>query len=93
MGLQPCYFSGKIIFVFPLLLTSLLAGSMVPFCMRVLHAELPMYMHDLHRALNRLCVLQNTTRQVLALVQAGRIPLSEEMLDANETEGALLHVA
>ena len=61
---------------------------MVPFCMRILHAELPM-MHrgNLHLALNRLCVLQSTTQQVLELVQAGRIPLSEEVLDAKQKEG------
>ena len=64
---------------------------MVPFCMRVLHAELPLYRGNLHLALNRLCVLQNTTQQVLALVQAGRIPLSEEVLDAKQTEGFLPH--
>ena len=60
---------------------------MVPFCMRILHAELPMYRGSLHLALNRLCLLQSTTQQVLELVQAGRVPLSEEVLDAKQIEG------
>ena len=57
---------------------------MVPFPMRLLHAQLPLYLNNYHLALNRVCFLQNTTQKILQLVEQGRLPLNEKELIPDE---------
>uniref|UniRef100_A0A8C4X1C3 Trafficking protein particle complex subunit 12 n=1 Tax=Eptatretus burgeri TaxID=7764 RepID=A0A8C4X1C3_EPTBU len=46
-------------------------GSMVPFAMRLLHAELPQHQGRSHDSLNRLHHLQNVCRQILSNLENG----------------------
>ncbi len=57
---------------------------MALFPMRLLHAQLPLHFNNTQLALNRTCLLQNTTQQILNLVKQGRLPLSDEELSPDE---------
>uniref|UniRef100_UPI00358FF9C7 trafficking protein particle complex subunit 12 isoform X2 n=1 Tax=Myxine glutinosa TaxID=7769 RepID=UPI00358FF9C7 len=46
-------------------------GSMIPFAMRLLHAELPQHQGRSHDSLNRLHHLQNVCRQILSNLENG----------------------
>ena len=59
-------------------------GSMVPFPLRLLHAQLPLHLNNSLLALNRTCVLQNTTQRILGLIKQGKLPLNDEGLTPDE---------
>ena len=57
---------------------------MVPFPMRLLYAQLPLYLNNPQLALNRVCLLQNTTKRILNLIKKGRLPMNEKDLSEEE---------
>ena len=64
-----------------------LLGSMVPFSMRVLHAELPMHCNNHQLSLNRFCLLQHTCQHVLDSLLAGSLPISNHKLTDQQKNG------
>ena len=57
---------------------------MVPFPMRLLHAQLPIELGSTQLAMNRTCLLQNTTQQILSTIRRGHLPLSDQKLAPEE---------
>ena len=68
-------------------ITLRLLGSMVPFSMRVLHAELPMHCNNHQLSLNRFCLLQHTCQHVLDSLLAGSLPISNHKLTDQQKNG------
>ena len=57
---------------------------MVPYSMRLLHAQLPLYCDSPQLALNRLCILQHSTQTVLNHIQQSQLPLTDRKLTTEE---------
>jgi tetratricopeptide (TPR) repeat protein len=63
-------------------------GSMVPFSMRLLHAQLPGLTGNHQLSLDRLCQLQHTCQQVLSEVRRGYLPFVTEPLTPEDQQVA-----
>jgi tetratricopeptide (TPR) repeat protein len=63
-------------------------GSMVPFSMRLLHAQLPSYTGNHQQSLDRLCLLQHTCQEVLSEVRRGYLPFVSEPLTPEDQQVA-----
>lgn len=63
------------------------AGSMVPFSLRLLHAQLPTHQNSPQLSLDRLCRLQTICEQVLAEINHGRLPNQPHPLTSHDQQG------
>ncbi|CAI8054099.1 Trafficking protein particle complex subunit 12 [Geodia barretti] len=66
----------------------ILLSSMVPFSMRLLHAQLPVLTGNHQLSLDRLCQLQHTCHQVLSEVRRGYLPFVTEPLTPEDQQVA-----
>ena len=76
-----------------LLCTTSLTGSMVPFSLRLLHAQLPGYQSYPQLSLDRLCDLQTVCDQVLAELSHGRLPGLPHPLTSHDQQGIYTYCA
>lgn len=63
----------------------LLTGCMIPYSMRLLHTQLPLYTGNAQLAMNRTCLLQHGTRTVLHHIkEKKRLPFLKELLSEED---------
>ena len=66
-----------------------LTGSMVPFSLRLLHAQLPAHQNSSQLCLDRLCRLQTISELILAELNHGRLPNQPHPLKSHDQQGTL----
>ena len=60
---------------------------MVPFTLRLLHAQLPAYQNSVQLSLDRLCELQTVCEQILAELNHGKLPNQPHPLTSHDQQG------
>lgn len=64
---------------------------MVPFTLRLLHAQLPAYQNSIQLSLDRLCELQSVCERILAELNHSRLPNQPHPLTSHDQQGNLIY--